>query len=1138
MACPKKTLLIFILTIFLLPALNAQLPRQRSSLDKGWKFQFGHAGNPEKDFGFGLVSIFSKTGKSDGTAMHPGFDDKAWRRLDLPHDWAVELPFVYHPSFDVQSHGYKPVGGFFPETSIGWYRKSFSIPASDSGYRYSVTFDGVFRDARFWLNGFYLGRNESGYMGVEYDITDYIGYGKDNILTVRVDATQYEGWFYEGAGIYRHVWLNRFGNLHIPSDGVFVYSDGRPDKATLTIETNILNKGPVAESGYLIAKLKNRDGKEIAVSKPFKLNVRAGETFTAKQTLTLQKPRLWNLDDPYLYHVEIELKNNNLIIDRKNIRTGIRSIRWDAERGFFLNGQPVKIKGVNMHQDHAGVGAAIPDGLQYYRINLLKRMGVNAYRASHNPPAPEVLAACDSLGLLVVDETRLLNTSPEYLGQFERLIRRDRNHPSVILWCIGNEEGWVQTQSTGKRMALTMMALQQKLDPTRTSTYAADLPNIVSGINEVIPIRSFNYREKHMEAYHRDHPHQPILGTEMGSTVTTRGIYTTDSLNCYLPDHDLTAPWWASRAEDWWPIAAENDWMAGGFIWTGMDYRGEPTPFQWPNINSHFGVMDMCGFPKNLYYYYKSWWDDKSDVLHISPHWNWPTRVWRDRETEVWINTNADSVALWLNGKPLGTKPVVKNRHLRWTVTYEPGTLEAIGFRNGRILKTKAETTGPAFELVVSPHKTTAFANGNDIIVVNVHAIDSGGREVPTASNRVQFRISGDARIIGVGNGDPSSHEPDKFTGHTWQRSLFNGKCQVILQMGETPGIIRLEAEATGLWPAATEIHTIPAETARLAPHSGSIQPGGIPANEKIHGADISFLPQLEADGMKFYDFGSETPEDAFTILKRYGFNYIRLRIFNQPEAPKGYSPGKGYCGLEQTLAMAKRIHQAGMKFLLDFHYSDYWADPQQQNKPAAWKNLPFETLRDSLRIYTIRVMQALKDQGTPPDMVQPGNEINHGFLWPEGHIGQPAQLAELLRAAVEGIKTVSPEVPVMLHVALGGQNEECAFWFDQMFARGVDCDVIGLSYYPRWHGTLEELISNMHDLLGRYGKDLVVVEYSHKKEEVAEAIFNLPDGKGKGMFIWEPLNTWERVFDWKGKGTRHLQTYRKIMKTHGLPAL
>ena len=302
-------------------------------------------------------------------------------------------------------------------------------------------------------------------------------------------------------------------------------------------------------------------------------------------------------------------------------RFGVRSFRFDATQGFFLNGKHVKLQGTNNHQDHAGVGSAFPDYLQYYRMRLLKNMGVNAYRTSHNPPTPALLDACDSLGMLVMDETRLLNSSPEYINQFERMVLRDRNHASIFLWSIGNEEGWIQTIGTGKRIAQTLMAKQKELDPTRTSTYAADVPNVFRGVNEVIPIRGFNYRQFAVADYHRDHPNQPILGTEMGSTVTTRGIYIKDSIRGYVPDQDITAPWWASKAEDWWKLAAENAYWMGGFVWTGFDYRGEPTPYRWPNINSHFGIMDMCGFPKNIYYYYQSWWTDK-DVLHISPHWN------------------------------------------------------------------------------------------------------------------------------------------------------------------------------------------------------------------------------------------------------------------------------------------------------------------------------------------------------------------------------------------------------------------------------------------------------------------------------------------------------------------------------------
>ena len=290
--------------------------------------------------------------------------------------------------------------------------------------------------------------------------------------------------------------------------------------------------------------------------------------------------------------------------------------------GLFVNGKYVKIKGVCDHQDHAGVGSALPDYLQYYRIQLLKDMGANAYRTSHNAPTPELLDACDSLGMLVLDEQRLLNSSPEYIGQFERLIQRDRSHPSVFMWSIGNEEGWIQTNSTGKRIAQTLLAKQKELDPSRLSTYAADVANIFTGVNEVIPVRGFNYRISGVDPYHKDHPKQPILGTEMGSTVTTRGIYTKDTINAYVPDEDITAPPWANTAEQWWTLAADRKWWMGGFVWTGFDYRGEPTPYEWPNINSHFGIMDMCGFPKNIYYYYQSWWTDK-DVLHISPHWNW-----------------------------------------------------------------------------------------------------------------------------------------------------------------------------------------------------------------------------------------------------------------------------------------------------------------------------------------------------------------------------------------------------------------------------------------------------------------------------------------------------------------------------------
>ena len=1120
------------LILFSLSISHKSTAQQHINFDEGWKFSFGHAEDPAKDFNYGLTTLFSKSGSAVNTAINPTFNDKDWRVLDLPHDWAVELPFVYKNNFDIQSHGYKPVGGHFPETSIGWYRKHFTIAKADSGSRFQLQFDGIFRDASIWVNGFYLGTNESGYVGVTYDITDYVNYSKENVVVVRVDATHYEGWFYEGAGIYRHVWLNQFNNLHFTEGGVFTHSTVQGSKATVTIEATVINQNLSSTSGTVYSYITDRTGKRLAQTKEQTLTLPINGKHTVKQQIILTNPRLWSLEDPYLYRVVSVIKSGNKIIHTETHRLGIRTLRFDGKEGFFLNGHSVKIKGTNNHQDHAGVGSALPDYLQYYRIRLLKNMGANAYRASHNAPTPELLDACDSLGMLVIDEQRLLNSSPEYINQFERLILRDRNHPSVFMWAIGNEEGWIQTNSHGKRIAQTLLAKQQELDPSRTSTYAADLPNVFQGINEVIPIRGFNYRQFAVADYHRDHPMQPLVGTEMGSTVTTRGIYEKDSIRAYVPDQDITAPWWASRAEEWWKLAAENKYWMGGFIWTGFDYRGEPTPYQWPNINSHFGVMDMCGFPKNIYYYYQSWWTDK-DILHLSPHWNWSEK--HGQAIDVWVNSNADNVELFLNGKSLGKKDMPRNSHLKWSVNYEPGKLEAVAYKRGKKLTTSMETTSTPAEVVITPYKTTLLANGQDVSIINVSIIDREGREVPTADNMVKFYISGDAKIIGVGNGDPSSHEPDKCAEGLWQRSAFNGKCQVIVQAGKTPGIIKFEAKANGLWSGSTDIITVSPGSVK----SVTIDPAYLLKGEatksrsvdKMIGADISFLPELEAKGMKFSDKGVE--KDPILILKEHGFNYIRLRIFNEPARENGYSPEKGFCDLQHTKEMAKRVKAAGMKLLLDFHYSDYWADPGKQYKPAAWKDLSFAELKRAMYTYTQHVMQELKDQGTSPDMVQVGNEINHGIVWPEGSVSHLDSLAQLLNAGTAAVKSVSPTTVMMLHVALGGQHDESVFFIDNMLARGVHFDVIGESFYPKWHGTLDDLRDNLNDLVKRYNKDVIVVEYSQHKEAVNKIAFEVVNEKGKGTCIWEPLNTWEAFFDKEGKSNDFLSLYDGISKQH-----
>ena len=1126
---PKINLLFLIFTLTTL--LSAAQQRKRISFDDNWKFAFGHASDPVKDFNYGIATIFSKSGAAKGTAIDPLFNDSNWRQLSLPHDWAVELPFEYSPDFDVQSHGYKPVGGAYPENSIGWYRKHFTVARSDSGKRFQIQFDGVFRDASFWINGFYLGNHKSGYVGTAYDLTDYLQFGKENTLVVRVDATQYEGWFYEGAGLYRHVWLNQYNPVHLDENPVFIHTDVMHQLASVNIETTVVNESFSPSNITVSAIITDRNGKMIGQTKEMPVSLSINEKKTIRQKITISKPRLWSLEDPYLYRVIPVVQSAGKIIDSDKLRFGIRTINIQSN-GLFLNGKHIKIKGTNNHQDHAGVGSALPDYLQYYRIFLLKQMGSNAYRTSHHPPTPELLDACDSLGMLVMDENRLLNSSPQYMNDLEWLIKRDRSRASVFMWSIGNEEGWVQANSTGRHIAQTLLAKQKELDPTRVSTYAADLGNIFNGINEVIPVRSFNYRQYAVADYHRDHPTQPIIGTEMGSTVTTRGEYTKDTIKAYLPDQDITAPWWASTAEAWWTLAAPNDFWLGGFVWTGLDYRGEPTPFKWPNINSHFGIMDVCGFPKNIYYYYQSWWTDK-DVLHISPHWN---RAGKEGEAvDVWVNSNADNVELFLNGKSLGKKDMPRNGHLQWLVKYEPGTLEAVAYKKGRKLTSKVETTGKPVEVVVSPYKTTMLADGKDATVINISVIDRQGREVPDANNLIRFSIKGDAKIIGVGNGDPSSHEQDKYFDSTAQRYLFNGKCQLILQSGSSASVIHFEASADSLWPGATDIMTIQpgvAHQVNALPQPYPVFPFKEVKIEKMLGADISHLPELESKGMKFHDTDGKE-KDAFLILKEHGMNYVRLRIFNDPARDSGYSPGKGFCDLQHTLQMAKRTKAAGMNLLLDFHYSDYWADPQHAHMPAAWRHKSMTDLKLALYEYTKQVMQALKNQGTLPEMVQIGNEINHGMVWPHGSINQLDSLAQLIYAGIQAVKTVSPSTAIMLHIALGGQNDESKFFFDNMAIRGVPFDVIGLSYYPKWHNTLADLQYNLDDLSARYNKDVIVVEYSHMKKEVNELAFNVAGGRGKGSCIWEPLNTWEKLFDENGKAGDLLLIYDEIRRKY-----
>jgi beta-galactosidase len=788
-------------------------PRERLSLDFDWRFTLGHAQDPARDFGFGANQrTFAKAGATAANwavsqLSDPKFDAGAWAPVTLPHDWGVELPFVDNPAFvpsgkpddeDLRAaHGYKPLGREFPETSVGWYRRTFALSAADAGKRLSIEFDGAFRDATVIVNGYILEREDSGYSPFRVDITDIANIGAENTLVVRVDASLGEGWFYEGAGLYRHVWLVKTAPVHVPQWGVFVRAklDG-----TLSIDTDLINEGDARAEYALTHTVLDAAGKPVLAPAPATGLLPAWERQSLSLTVSLPNPVPWSLENPHLYSLVTEVKVGGAVVDRYVTPFGVRSIVFDADKGFLLNGQPVKLKGTCNHQDHAGVGAAIPDALQVWRLEQLKSMGCNAYRAAHNPPTPELLDACDRLGLVVIDETRRMSSDPTSMDELERLVRRDRNHPSVILWSIGNEEPQ-QGTARGAKVATTMKRLVNRLDPTRLVIAAMD-NGFGEGISAVIDVQGFNYRHEKMDEFHARFPNVPIIGTESASTVATRGEYARDDAKLYVPAYDTEHPWWATTAEKWWSHAADRPWMAGGFIWTGFDYRGEPTPFnRWPSISSHFGALDTCGFPKDNYYYYRAWWRPEP-LLHLLPHWNWEGR--EGQPIAVWAHSNCDKVELFLNGKSQGVRDVVPNHHVEWSVPYAPGVIEAHGYKAGKlILRERRETAGPAAALRITADRPRLRADGQDVAILKVEVLDAKGRPVPRAADLVTFTVAGPGQVIGVGNGDPTSHEADVAS----QRKAFNGLCQAIVRTrrGEA-GDLRVTASAPGLKAATVSV--------------------------------------------------------------------------------------------------------------------------------------------------------------------------------------------------------------------------------------------------------------------------------------------------------------------------------------------
>ncbi|GGB64177.1 beta-galactosidase [Flavobacterium suaedae] len=751
-------ILLFIQNIYSQSTAKSIAVREKIAIDHNWRFAFGHLYDTDKDFNHatGYFSYLAKAGNGDGAAA-PDFDDRAWRLLNIPHDWAVEQPFDENGSF---SHGFKAAGKGYPEKSIGWYRKKIDIPESDLGRIITLQFDGVFRNSKVWFNGHFLGTEESGYNSFEYDVTDYINYGGKNTIAVRVDASMEEGWFYEGAGIYRHVWLKKTEPLHVATNGTYVTTDIEDDFANVTAQVTIENKGSKKGEVEIVQTIFNQKGEQVAKTSQKAQAPDFYGTTTVNSTLKVNNPQLWDIDSPNLYKLVTEIKRNNNLIDQYTTKFGIRSFYFDAEKGFFLNGKHVKLKGTNNHQDHAGVGAAMPDELQYFRISKLKEMGSNAYRCSHNPPTPELLEACDSLGMLVIDEARLMGINKMHLDNLRKMIERDRNHPSIICWSVGNEEWKIEGGIVGERITLTLQDYVKTIDSTRPVSVGIS-SGFKSGISSVVEVMGYNYLGNgDIDAHRNEYKEQPGMGSEEGSTFATRGVYFTDDEKHYKSAYDVKPRPSFYSIEEGWNFYADREYLAGMFIWTGFDYRGEPTPYGWPSVTSYFGMMDVCGFPKDNVYYLKSWWGTEP-VVHVFPHWNWEGK--EGEEIPVWVYSNCEELELFLNNKSLGKKKMKQNSHLEWQVTYKKGEIKAVGYNNGKkVLTDVQKTTGNPEKIALIAHKKQ-LTGSDDIAVITVETLDKKDLHVPTANNEITFSVNGGGKIIGVGNGNPTSLEKDKF---------------------------------------------------------------------------------------------------------------------------------------------------------------------------------------------------------------------------------------------------------------------------------------------------------------------------------------------------------------------------------------
>ncbi|MDB5123062.1 MAG: beta-galactosidase [Mucilaginibacter sp.] len=788
----------------------SQQARTVTDFDKGWHFHLGDVTGGEKE----------------------NVNDAGWRMLNLPHDWSIEGKFS-------KDNPATPEGGALPG-GIGWYRKTFTVPANQKNKLIYIDFDGVYQKSDVWVNGHHLGFRPNGYISFRYEMTPYLNFGGKNTIAVKVDnSVQPNSRWYSGSGIYRNVWLVTTNKTAIDHWGTYITTPKvTSSSATIQIQTQLTK---IATEKLGLKTTIYDEAGVVVKSVTSEISGHDSPQVSLQQELTIEHPHLWSTGHPYLYKAVSQIVSGTAFIlsgfyhggDSYTTTFGIRYFNFDPDKGFSLNGKPMKILGVCNHHDLGSLGAAVNTRALERQLQMLKAMGCNGIRTSHNPPAPELLDLCDKMGFIVMDEAfdcwEWKKAKYDYHLYFkewhkrdlEDQILRDRNHPSVFIWSIGNEIPQ-QGDTSALRVAPELAGIVHSLDKTRPITTANDNPTkgnkiIQSGAIDLI---GYNYHEFDYATFHERFPGKKFIATETTSGLETRGHYDmpSDSIRIWparwdkpftegnadnsVSAYDNVRPAWGSTHEATWKVMKKYDFLSGMFVWTGFDYMGEPTPYSWPSRSSYFGIIDMAGFPKDIYYMYQSEWTNKN-VLHIFPHWNWE----RGKTVDVWaFYNNADEVELFLNGKSVGVKKKTgDDLHVMWRLKYEPGTLKAVSRKNGQVVLTREiRTAGPPAKIELIADRKNIKADGKDLSFITVRILDKAGNLVPNAGNMVNFKINGEGFIASVDNGDEVSHDPFKAD----YRKAFNGLALAIVQSKEKAGNITFTATSAGLQGATMVLKT------------------------------------------------------------------------------------------------------------------------------------------------------------------------------------------------------------------------------------------------------------------------------------------------------------------------------------------